>query len=104
MQNDLTLASLSTLIPNRFHDVHTYNTRHNNAFPLPITRTSIYASYFLSSTLTLSNSLSPVIKDLVFSNLDLFLEFIMILYINTIITVHDWHKYYMFVFVWEVVL
>jgi hypothetical protein len=26
MQNDLTPASLSTLIPNRFQDVHTYNT------------------------------------------------------------------------------
>jgi hypothetical protein len=33
MQNDLTPASLSTLIPNRIQDVHTYNTRHNNAFP-----------------------------------------------------------------------
>ena len=31
MQNDLTPASLSTLIPNRFQYVHTYNTRHNNA-------------------------------------------------------------------------
>ena len=53
MQNDLTPASLSTLIPNRFQDVHTYNTRHNNAFPLPRRRTSLYASYFLPSTLKL---------------------------------------------------
>ena len=51
MQNDITPASLSTLIPSRFQDVHTYNTRHNNALPLPRTRTSLYASYFLSSTL-----------------------------------------------------
>jgi hypothetical protein len=61
MQNDLTLASLSTLIPNRFQDVHTYNTRNSNAFPLPRTRTSLYASYFLPSTLKLWNSLQ--IKD-----------------------------------------
>jgi hypothetical protein len=46
MQNYLTPASSSTLIPNRFQDVHTYNTRHNNAFPLPRTRISLYASYF----------------------------------------------------------
>jgi hypothetical protein len=64
MENDLTPASLSTLIPiNRFQDVHTYNTRHNNAFPLPRTRTSLYASYFLPSTLKLWNSLPPDIKD-----------------------------------------
>ena len=63
MQNDLTPASLSTLIPSRFQDVHTYNTRHNNAFPLPRTRTSLYASYFLPSTLKLWNSLPPEIKD-----------------------------------------
>jgi hypothetical protein len=63
MQNDLTPASLSTLIPNRFQEVHTYNTRHNNAFPLPRTRTSLYASYFLPSTLKLWNSLPPEIKD-----------------------------------------
>jgi hypothetical protein len=29
MQNDLTPEYLSTLTPNRFQDVHTYNTRHN---------------------------------------------------------------------------
>ena len=86
MQIDLTPAFLSTLIPNRFQDVHTYNTRYNNAFPLPRTR---YASYFLPSTLTLWNSLPQEIKDLAFSNLDLFLEFIMILYLNAIITVQD---------------
>ena len=63
MQNDLTLASLSILIPNRFQDVHTYNTRHSNAFPLPRIRTSLYASYFLPSTLKLRNSLPPEIKD-----------------------------------------
>ena len=63
MQNDLTPTSLSTLIPNRFQEVHTYNTRHNNAFPLPRTRTSLYASYFLPSTLKLWNSLPPEIKD-----------------------------------------
>ena len=63
MQNDLTPASLSTLIPNRFQEVHTYNTRHNNAFPLPRTRTSLYASYFLPSTLKLWNSLPPEMKD-----------------------------------------
>ena len=51
MQNNITPASLSTLIPHRFQDVHTYNTRHNNALPLPRTRTLLYASYFLSSTL-----------------------------------------------------
>jgi hypothetical protein len=53
MQNDLARASLSTLIPNRFQDVHTYNTRHNNALLLPRTGTSLYASYFLPSTLKL---------------------------------------------------
>ena len=58
-----TPASLSTLIPNRFQDVHKYNTRHNNAFPLPRTRTSLYASYLLASTLKLWNSLPPEIKD-----------------------------------------
>jgi hypothetical protein len=63
MQNDLAPASLSTLIPNRFQDMHTYNTRHSNAFPLPRTRTSLYASYFLPSTLKLWNSLPPEIKD-----------------------------------------
>jgi hypothetical protein len=63
MQNDLTPASLSTLIPNRFQEVHTYNTRHNNALPLPSIRTSLYASYFLPSTLKLWNSLPPEIKD-----------------------------------------
>jgi hypothetical protein len=63
MQNYLTPASLSTLIPNRFQDVHTYNTRHNNVFPLPRTRTSLYASYFLPSTLKIWNSLPPEIKD-----------------------------------------
>jgi hypothetical protein len=63
MRNDLTPASLSTLIPNRFQDVHTYNTKHNNAFPLPRTRTSLYASYFLPSTLKWWNSLPPEIKD-----------------------------------------
>jgi hypothetical protein len=61
MQNDLTPASLSTLIPNRVQDVHTYNTRNSNALPLPRTRTSLYASYFLPSTLKLWNSLQ--IKD-----------------------------------------
>jgi hypothetical protein len=63
MQNDLTPTSLSTLIPNHFQEVHTYNTRHNNAFPLPRTRTSLYASYFLQSTLKLWNSLPPETKD-----------------------------------------
>jgi hypothetical protein len=63
MQNDLTPASLSTLTPSRFHDVHTYNTRHNNAFPFPRTRTSLCASYFLQSTLKLWNYLPPEIKD-----------------------------------------
>ena len=63
VQNDLTSASLSTLIPNRFQDVHTYNTRHSNAFLLPRTRTSLYASYFLPSNLKLWNSLPPEIKD-----------------------------------------
>jgi hypothetical protein len=29
----------------------TYNTRHNNALPLPRTRKSLYTSYFISSTL-----------------------------------------------------
>jgi hypothetical protein len=29
---------------------------------------------------------------------------IMIMYLNIIITVQDWHKYYTLVFVWEVVL
>ena len=53
MQNDLTPASLSTLIPNRFQDVHTYNTRHNNVLPLPRTRTLLYPSYCLPSTLNL---------------------------------------------------
>ena len=43
--------------------MHTYNTRHNNAFPLQRTRTSLYASYFLPSTLKLCNSLPPEIKD-----------------------------------------
>jgi hypothetical protein len=43
--------------------VHTCNTRHNNPFQLPGTRTSLYASYFLSSTLKLWNSLPPEIKD-----------------------------------------
>ena len=63
MQNDLAPASLSTLIPSHFQDMYTYNTRHNNAFPLPRTRTSLYASYFLPSTLKLWNSLPPEIKD-----------------------------------------
>jgi hypothetical protein len=63
MQNDLTPASLSTLTPSRFHDVHTYNTRHFNAFPFPRTRTSLCASYFLLSTLKLWNYLPPEIKD-----------------------------------------
>ena len=58
-----TPASLSTLIPNHFQDVHKYNTRHNNAFPLPRTRTLLYASYLLPSTLKLWNSLPPEIKD-----------------------------------------
>ena len=57
-----TPASLSTLIPNRFQDVHKYNTRHNNAFPLPRTRTLLYASYLLPSTLKLWNSLPPEIS------------------------------------------
>jgi hypothetical protein len=35
----------------------------NNAFPLPRTRTSLYASYFLPSTLKIWNSLLPEIKD-----------------------------------------
>jgi hypothetical protein len=104
MQNDLTRASLSTLIPNRFQYMHTYNTRHINAFPLPQTQTSLYASYCLPYTLKLWNSLPPEIKDLVFSNVDLLLEFIMIVYLNIIITIQDWHKYFMLVFVWEVVL
>jgi hypothetical protein len=91
MQNDLTPASLSTLISSHFQDVHTYNTRHNNAFPLPKTRTSLYASYFLPSTLKLWNFLPPEIKDfpLAFSNLDLLLGLIMIMYLNIIITVQD---------------
>ena len=82
MQNDLTPTSLSTLIPNHFQDVHTYNTRYNNVFPLPRTRTSLYASYFLPSTLKLWNSLPPEIKDLL-------LELIMIMYLYIIITVQD---------------
>jgi hypothetical protein len=61
VQNDLTSASF--FIPNHFQEVHTYNTRHNNALPLPRTRTSLYASYFLPSTLKLWNSLPPEIKD-----------------------------------------
>ena len=60
----ITPASLSTLIPNRFQDVHTYNTRQNNAFSLPRTRTSLYASYFLPSTLKLWNSLPPEINSI----------------------------------------
>ena len=64
MQNDSNKsASLSTLVPNRFQGVHTYNTRHINAFPLPRTRTSIYSCYFPPSTLKLWNSLPPEIKD-----------------------------------------
>ena len=92
MQYDLTPASLSTLNPNHYHDVHTYNTRHNNAFPLPRTRTSLYASYFLPSTLNIWNSLPQEIKDcpsLSLSNLDLLLELIVIMYLNIIITVQD---------------
>ena len=38
--------------------MHTHNTRHNNALPLPSC-----ASYFLPSTLKLWNSLPPEIKD-----------------------------------------
>jgi hypothetical protein len=98
MQNALTLASLSTLIPNRFQDVHTYNTKHY-AFLLPRTWTLLYASYFLPSTLKLCNSLP-----LAFLNLDLLLDLIMIMYLNIIIMVLDWHKYYKLFFVWEVVL
>ena len=63
MQNDLTPVSLSTLIPNHFQNVHTYSTIRSNAFSLPRTRTSLYASYFLPSTLKLWNSLPPEIKD-----------------------------------------
>jgi hypothetical protein len=55
MQNDLTPASLSTLIPNRFQDMHTYNTRHGNAFLLPRTQTSLYASYFQIKSLHKNN-------------------------------------------------
>ena len=63
----ITPASLSTLIPNRFQDVHTYSTRQNNA--LPRTRTSLYASYFLPSTLKLWNSLPPEINSILKSRL-----------------------------------
>ena len=63
MQNDLIPASLSTFIPSRFQDVHTYTTRHSNAIPLQRTRTSLYTSFVLPSTLKLWNSLPPEIKD-----------------------------------------
>jgi hypothetical protein len=46
MQNDLTPASLSTLTPSRFHDVHTYNTRYFNAFPFLLYTNVRLENYF----------------------------------------------------------
>ena len=64
MANDLTPPYLSNILPNRFQDVHTYNTRNSNALQPPLTRTSLYSNYFLPSTVKLWNKQPTEIQTL----------------------------------------
>ena len=50
MSNNLTPQYLSNLIPQNFDMIHDHNTRHTSRIPPVRTRTSLYASYFIPSS------------------------------------------------------
>ena len=56
MTNNLTPAYLSNILPNRFQDIHTYNTRNSSALQPPLIRRSLYSNYFLPSTVRAWNN------------------------------------------------
>ena len=64
MDNNLTPPYLSNILPNRFQEVHTDNTRNSNALQPPITRTSLYSNYFLPSTVKSWNNQPTEIQTL----------------------------------------
>ena len=53
MSNNLTPQYLSNLIPQNFGMIHDHNTRHTSRIPPVRTRTSLYASYFIPSSVQL---------------------------------------------------
>jgi hypothetical protein len=53
MSNNLTPQYLSNLIPQNFGMIHDHNTRHTSRIPPVRTRTSLYASYCIPSSLQL---------------------------------------------------
>ena len=50
MFNNISPPYLSNIVPNRFQDIHNYNTRNSSALQPLVTRTSLYSNYFLPST------------------------------------------------------
>ncbi len=62
MSNNLTPQYLSNLIPQNFGMIHDHNTRHTSRIPPVRTRTSLYASYFIPSSVQLWNQQPENIK------------------------------------------
>ena len=62
MSNNLTPQYLSNLIPQNFGMIHDHNTRHTSGIPPVRTRTSLYASYFIPSSVKLWNQQPENIK------------------------------------------
>ena len=62
MSNNLTPQYLRNLIPQNFGMIHDHNTRHTSRIPPVRTRTSLYASYFIPSSVQLWNQQPENIK------------------------------------------
>ena len=62
MSNNLTPQYLSNLIPQNFGMIHDHNTRHTSRIPPIRTLTSLYASYFIPSSVQLWNQQPENIK------------------------------------------
>ena len=62
MSNNITPQYLSNLIPQNFGMIHDHNTRHTSRIPPVRTRTSLYASYCIPSSVQLWNQQPENIK------------------------------------------
>ena len=62
MSNNRTPQYLSNLIPQNFGMIHDHNTCHTSRIPPVCTRTSLYASYFIPSSVQLWNQQPENIK------------------------------------------
>ena len=62
MSNNLTPQYLSNLIPQNFGMIHDHNTRHTSCIPPVRVQTSLYASYFIPSSVQLWNQQPENIK------------------------------------------